>query len=216
MITNGISDLALYEHGRQGQDFRYSIPVTPGLYTLRLKFAESKYEWFFERPFNLSINGRQVLRNFDICQAARGPDRPYDRVFRYLVPDAAGHLVLRFWGGDGPLQQSREALVNAIEIVPALKPVIRINAGSDTEFVDWSSFVWAADSHFQGGKVIRSNSPVTQAAPTLYDQALYQECALRENLKLLDTCSVRIVQRAVEVCGVMVQATGAAAHEHRD
>ena len=79
-------DAALYQHGRAGRDFTYAIPVEPGLYTLRLKFAETTYPWSFERPFNLNINGRRVLDNFDICHAARGPNKAYERTFRNLLP----------------------------------------------------------------------------------------------------------------------------------
>ena len=74
----------------QASDFAYAIPVTPGLYCVRLKLAEPECDYFFERPMNLDINGRRVLRNFDICHAARGPRRAYERVFRYLVPMPKG------------------------------------------------------------------------------------------------------------------------------
>jgi hypothetical protein len=168
------ADQALYQAGRAGPDFTYKIPVRPGLYTIRLKFAEPRYEWSFERPMNLSINGRQVLRDFDICQSARGPRRAHERVFRYLVPDAEGRLVLRFAGGREPLRKSNQAMVQAIEVVPELKPPIRIDAGAESALVDWNSFSWSADAHFEGGRILRSSAPVREASPTLYDQALYQ------------------------------------------
>jgi hypothetical protein len=169
-----LEDRALYQHGREGNDFTYSIPVKPGLYTLRLKFAETKYQWLFERPFNLSINGRQVLTNFDICQAARGGKRAYERLFRYLVPDADGKLVLRFTGGFEPNQKTDRAMVQAIEVLPEITPAVRIDVGSDGQFIDWNSVPWSADTGFTGGEILHSDSAVSQASPTLYDQALYQ------------------------------------------
>ena len=168
------SDQALYQAGREGRDFTYSIPVSPGVYTVRLKFAESKYQWASQRIMNLSINGQPVLRGLDICQAARGCQRAHDRVFRNIVPDAEGRIVLRVAGGFNPLRGSGEATVQAIEVLPQLKPTIRISAGAEKEFVDWNSFVWSADADFQGGHTIRSSAPVSQAAPTLYDEGLYQ------------------------------------------
>ena len=147
-------DTALYCGGRAGEDFTYSIPVVSGLYSLRLKFAELEHEWSFERPFNLDINGRRVLSNLDICQAARGRARAYEQVFRYLVPDGAGRFVLRFTGGFEPVQKSKEAIVQAIELVPELKPVVRIHCGSATNFIDWNGFVWSADRYFDGGNVV--------------------------------------------------------------
>jgi hypothetical protein len=171
--TPPLTDQALYQYGRRGKDFVYSIPVQ-GLSAVRLKFAEPEYDFSFERPLNLSINGREVLRNFDVCQAARGPRRAYDRVFRYLVPNADGRLVLHFSGGWDPAQLSDEALVQAIEVLPEQKTAIRVNAGCDAEFVDWSGSVWAADAHFSGGVALKSAAPVAQASPTLYDQELYR------------------------------------------
>ncbi|MBI2842942.1 MAG: hypothetical protein HYX78_06035 [Armatimonadetes bacterium] len=169
-----LEDQALYQYGREGKDFSYSIPVKPGLYTLRLKFAETKFQWSFERPFNLSINGKRALTNFDICQAARGSKKAYERVFRYLVPDADGGIMLRFTGGIEPSQKTDRAMVQAIEVLPEVRPAMRIDAGSDSQFVDWNSVPWSADTGFEDREVLCSDSAVSQASPTLYDQALYQ------------------------------------------
>jgi len=169
---DGADDPVLYQRGRQGKDFTYQIPVEMGLYAVRLRFAEPKYRRLFARPFNIEINGREVLRNFDICQDARGYRKAHDRVFRCIVPNAEGHIVLRFTGGFEPGQATDEAMIQAIEILPEIKPVVRINCGSATDFIDWNSNVWAGDE-FEG-PVMQSGRPVTQASPTLYDQALYQ------------------------------------------
>ncbi|MCC6756075.1 MAG: hypothetical protein IT199_06875, partial [Solirubrobacterales bacterium] len=40
--------------------------------------------------------------------------------------------------------------------------------------IDWNSAEWDADQGFDGGAVLSSDAPVAHAAPTLYDQALYQ------------------------------------------
>ena len=167
-------DQELYQNGRTGRDFTYAVPVEPGIYALRLKLAEIQYAWSFERPFDLSINGRRVLDNFDVCQAAHGPNIAYERVFRHLVPDEEGRLVLRFTSGFEPMQKTDKALVQAIEILPEARQVVRIDAGADKEFIDWNSFIWSADAQFDGGTAIQSEAPVSQASPTLYDQALYQ------------------------------------------
>jgi len=169
-----LADEALYQSGRAGRDFTYAIPVPPGLYSLRVKFAETEFEHHFERPLSLSINGRQVLGNLDVCQAARAPHTAYDRVFRHLVPDENGLLVLRFTGGWEPTARSDQALVHALEVLPEMGAGFRLRCGSGTDFVDWNSMVWNADARAEGGQYIASTSPVTQASPTLYDQALYQ------------------------------------------
>ena len=149
--TPGVGDQALYQFGRAGKEFSYSIPVTAGLYSLRLKFVEPEYQMIFERPFNLSINGRKVLSDFDICQSVGGANKAYEKVFRYLVPDADGNIVLQFSGGWDPAQKTDEAIVQAIEILPEIKSAIRIDAGSDVAFIDWSSSVWSGDFGFDGG-----------------------------------------------------------------
>ena len=65
--TPTLADQTLYQAGRRGMDFSYSIPVKPGLYAVRLKLAEPEHQWFFQRPFNLTINNAPVLRNYDVC-----------------------------------------------------------------------------------------------------------------------------------------------------
>lgn len=66
------------------------------------------------------------------------------------------------------------ATVNAIEVLPEAKTLVRIDAGSEAQFIDWNSFPWSADRFFEGGHTIRSGSWTAQASPTLYDQSLYQ------------------------------------------
>ena len=167
-------DQTLYQYGRAGKDFSYSIPVATGLYTVRLKFAEPKHPWMFERPFNLDINGRNVLKDFDIVQTAKAPRRALERSFRNVVPNADGRIVLHFTAGGNPRRTPDDAIVQAIEVLPEQKPAVRINVGSNTEFVDWNSCVWTADAGFSGGTALKSAAPVVHASPTLYDQELYR------------------------------------------
>ncbi len=167
-------DYPLYQKGRAGKDFSYSIAVPAGLYAVRLKFAEPRHPWMFERPFNVSINGCRVLTDFDVVQAAKGPRRVVERSFRNVVPNAEGKIVLHFTAGWNPHRPVDGAMVQAIEILPEQRPAIRINAGSNAEFVDWSGCVWTADAHFAGGTAIRSAAPVVHASPTLHDQGLYR------------------------------------------
>jgi hypothetical protein len=167
------ADQPLYRAGRAGSEFVYAIPVPTGLYTLRLKFAEPQCDWFFQRPFHLEINGRRTLCNFDICHAARGPRRAYECVFRYLVPNDDGNLVLRFASGWDPQQTSQEAIVQAIEVLPEHKSLVRIDVGSTAPFVDWNGFSWAADDGVPSDQVLTSTTAVAQASPTLHDQPLY-------------------------------------------
>ena len=177
-----LQDQKLYQSGRQGKQFSYNIPVAAGMYSVRLKLAETQYNWSFERPMNLSINGRQLLRNFDVNQAMRGSKAACERVFRNIVPNADGKIAIELSGGVEPSQKSREALLHSIEILPELRQTIRIDAGSDAQFVDWNGFVWDAD-HSTDGVLLKSEAALAHAAPTLYDQALYQTARSGKSLR---------------------------------
>jgi len=89
----------------------------------------------------------------------------------HIVPDADSFITLRFTGGCEPTQTTKEALVKAIEIVPQIKPTIRVNCGGG-DFIDWNSHVWAADT--TRGDVLTSTEDVILATPTVYDFSLYQ------------------------------------------
>jgi hypothetical protein len=167
-------DMRLYQCGRAGEDFSYAIPVKPGLYSIRLKFAETQTQYMYERPINMSINGQQVLRNFDICHNAKGSRRACEKTFHNIIPDDKGVINIRFGVGFDPLQTIKNAIVQAIEVLPELRPTRRINCGSEIPFVDWSSNIWTADACFEGGQSITSNVAVRHASPTIYDQNLYQ------------------------------------------
>ena len=167
------ADVALYQQGRQGKEFSYSLPLKPGLYALRLKFAEPQYEAPFQRPMNLWINGRQVMNNVDICQAARGPWRLTNASSAILSPmqRAGWSCVLR---ADSSRSRPRtRPWCRPSKSCPNSSPR-SASTPRDKPFIDWNGFVWSADGNFEGGRVIRSEAKVSQAAPTLYDQALYR------------------------------------------
>jgi hypothetical protein len=76
ITTTGVTDPApqeVYQHSRDG-NFTYTIPsLTAGAaYTVRLHFCEYYWNAAGKREFNVSINGTQVLTDFDIFKAAGG------------------------------------------------------------------------------------------------------------------------------------------------
>ena len=113
----GVLDAELYLGERYGS-FVYSIPVAPGRYTATLRFCET---WFGPkkpagggagfRVFDVYMNGAALLRNFDIYKEAGGEDRPLDKVFHSLEPNAQGKLVFSF------VPVKNYACVNAIEVL---------------------------------------------------------------------------------------------------
>ena len=71
-VTNP-APMAVYQTGRIG-NFSYTIPgFTAGSsHTVRRHFAETYFSTPGSRKFNVSINGTQVLTDYDIYAAAAG------------------------------------------------------------------------------------------------------------------------------------------------
>jgi hypothetical protein len=88
---------ALYQSERWGQ-CSYVIPARKGRpWTVRLHFAEVKLEPG-QRKFNVDINGRRVLSDYDIA-AEGGKDKAVVKDFTDIPPDAKGNIVIAFTRG---------------------------------------------------------------------------------------------------------------------
>ena len=154
---------ALYKTAKTG-DVEYKVPVPNGVYAVRLMFAETELQYANERFMTININGSTVETGMDIIHDVRGKDKPYSKVYRYIVPNENGEIDITL---------VNNALINGIEIVPENDDVIHVNCGSE-DFVDWAGFVWNKDRYFTGGEAISEKcDDFRQAAPTLYDRALY-------------------------------------------
>ena len=118
---------AVYETWRYDvfSPFSYALgSFTAGAgYTVRLHFAEPSYSAVGQRQFNVSINGTQVLTNFDIVAAAGGMDKAVVETFP-ATADGDGQITVGFWQGaaDSPL-------VNGIEVLSGGTVVEAINCG---------------------------------------------------------------------------------------
>ena len=102
-------DYYLYRSARSGLygDFSYAIPVPNGSYTVSLLFAETQYTNVGDRVFNVTINGNQVLSNFDIL--AHVPVlTPYKQQFAANVTN--GTLQINVTG------VTRKGLLSGIQI----------------------------------------------------------------------------------------------------
>src|ERR1700677_4924007 len=90
--TTGITNPApqsVYQHNRYG-NFTYTIPgLTAGTsYTIRLHFAEEYWTTAGSRIFNVSIDGTQVLTNFDIFATAGGEYKAVVEQFTAVAPSS--------------------------------------------------------------------------------------------------------------------------------
>jgi hypothetical protein len=116
-VTGG-HDPQLYAGERFG-NFSFTIPVTPGKYTVSLHMAE---RWLGpgqpggrsgvgSRLFDILCNGVFLERNFDVYARAGGPNRALTRVYRGIEPNHQGNIVLSF------VPTKNFGIVSAIEVI---------------------------------------------------------------------------------------------------
>jgi len=157
----GTRDPQLYQSRREGA-FTYDIPLPPGVYELRLFFAEMLYGennmaggGETSRLFNVSINGAEAMHELDVISDA-GPSAADIRVFKNVVPAADGKLHLKFEPSSNP------AFLNALEITPGtpgkLRPIRMVSR--DHAYTDKQGRVWEPDQYSRGGQLVLRNEPV--------------------------------------------------------
>jgi hypothetical protein len=173
-------DPAIYEYCRVGETFAYDIPLRPGVYEMRLMFAESAESVIVgavgdgTRSFRVLANDVQVLpppddrhmRALDILVDAGGSNTADVKVVKDIRPAADGKLHLRFIGRDS------RALLNAIEIVPGLKGKMRPLRwrANETPYMDRAGNLWLSDRYFRGGRLSRFRAAVSRTPdPQLYE-----------------------------------------------
>ncbi|MFZ3200806.1 MAG: malectin domain-containing carbohydrate-binding protein [Candidatus Acidiferrales bacterium] len=108
-VTNP-APAAVYQTGRDG-NFSYTIPgFTAGTnYVVRLHFCETYFTTSGSRTFNVSINGTQVLSNFDIFATAGGQN--IANIQQFTMPaNSSGQFVIVF------TSVINNSLVSGIEI----------------------------------------------------------------------------------------------------
>lgn len=114
--TSGANNPApqeVYQTMRWGP-FEYLVPgLTPGgKYIVRLHFAETYWTDPNKRLFNVVIDGKKVLSNFDVYATAGGMDKAVVEQFT-VKANVAGQIRLQFINGSAD-----NAMVSGIEIQP--------------------------------------------------------------------------------------------------
>jgi serine/threonine protein kinase len=102
---------SVYQSNRVG-DCLYTIShLTPGAsYAVRLHFAETYWTQPGKRTFNVLLNARLVLHNFDIFATAGGENKAV--VEQFVVPtDSTGTITIQF------MTVKDNAQINAIEVL---------------------------------------------------------------------------------------------------
>jgi hypothetical protein len=160
----GARDSRLYQTRREGA-FTYDIPLGPGVYEMRLYFAETLYGennvaggGETSRIFKVFANGNEILHDFDIIGEV-GASTADVRAFKDISPAADGKLHLRFEPSTNP------AIVNGIEItagIPGqLRPIRMVS--SDHPYTDRQGRVWEADRYSRGGQLVQRTEPVANS-----------------------------------------------------
>ncbi len=161
-----VDEPRLFRHHREGQ-FSYHIPLPPGLYELRLYFAEFLYGQGggagggeTSRLFRILINGRVAADPLDIVASAPGRGVGMRRVFLNVSPAGDGKLHLSFEN-----LRPDKALVNAIEVVPGVKdrmlPLRMVAAARPAR--DAQGNLWEPDSFVLGGRRVERSRTIAGA-----------------------------------------------------
>jgi len=107
-------DPELYRYGVHAPEFWVNVTVAPGVYTVRLKFAERRVQTDPTRvPISVQINGQEVIQSLDVATQAGGFNRPMDLTLDEIRPKN-GIIEIRFMGADGG-----EATIQALEVIPS-------------------------------------------------------------------------------------------------
>ncbi len=166
--TSGVTNpapQAVYQSNRFG-NFTYTIPglTANASVTVRLHFAETFWTAAGKRIFNVTINGTQVLTNFDIFATAGGANKAVVEQFS-ATANSSGTVTIQF------VTVTDNAQVNGIEVLATSSPAgsVQINAGGS------AAAPFSADADFSGGSTASvtnaiDTSGVTNPAP----QAVYQ------------------------------------------
>lgn len=144
---------AVYQSERHG-NFTYTFPDlnAGGSYQVRLHFAEIFHNAVGIRVFNVSINGTQVLTNYDVYAAAGAKNKAIIEEFA-VTANAGGQIVVQY------TSVTDNALVSGIEIlnsptVPAVPTGLSATAISSSRI----DLTWAASSDATSYNVKRSTT----------------------------------------------------------
>jgi len=155
-------DPEIFQSGREGQ-FAYEIPLDPGVYELRLYFAETGVASEGLRGVNLAINGIPHS-TLDVASDAGAVNAAAVKIYTDISPARDGLLHLTFSGSD-------PSFVNALEIVrgvPGKMRPLRFSARAEA-FRDHLGRIWLPEMGVSGGRRSARIAPISGTDdPELY------------------------------------------------
>ena len=172
-VTNP-APMSVWQHGRKST-CTYTIPgLTVGAtYTVRLDFCEYAATGTGQRTFNVSINGTQVLTNFDIFAAAGGEFIANQQTFT-TTANSSGQVVIVF------TTVLNNVLVAGIEVSPggascsaapsAPAGLAASGTTSTSTNLNWNAVTPPANCSITGYKVYKNGTLL--ASPTTNSYAV--------------------------------------------
>lgn len=151
-----IPSQAVLQTDREG-NFGYTFSnLTPGQpITVTLYFMENYWTAAGSRLFNVTLNGNQVLTNFDIYATAGAKYKAIQQTFTAYV-NSAGQIDLQFAPTVDNAQCSAILLSRGPNIpVPAAPAAVASDLASGATMVSWST----ADTSITGYNVYRATTP---------------------------------------------------------
>jgi hypothetical protein len=104
----------VYQSERWGETlyaFPMKRPVAGRAYAIRLHFAETTFDSIDQRKFNVNINGRRVLSDFDVFAEAGGKNKALVKQFQNILPNHEGNIQIELLVGSADQPE-----INAVEI----------------------------------------------------------------------------------------------------
>jgi beta-glucanase (GH16 family) len=131
---------AVYQSERYG-NFTYTFTgLTTGVnYKVRLHEAETYWTAAGQRRFNVTINGTQVLTNFDIIAVAGAPNKATIQEFN--VPASSGQIVIQF---TTVTDNARSGGIEILLAQPAAPAGLTATPGDSQVALKWNALAGAS------------------------------------------------------------------------
>jgi hypothetical protein len=157
------ADPILYSTGRVGS-FQYDVPVSPGVYEVRLLFAETTQNIEDGMRVSSFTVGSGSPNMIDVVADAGGSRTATMKVYSNVRPGEDRKIHISFRSTDG--------FLNGIEILPEIngRPgPLRISTLPHL-FVDLAGRHWLPDRYFLGGRNIDHSFTLNRTDPPLFSR----------------------------------------------
>ena len=161
---------AIYQTAREGSS-KYTVTglIPAATYNVQLHFAETTWSSPGQRQFNVSLNNKNVLTNFDIFAATGAKNKAIQESFTATADPLSGGIMVNLTPG-----ASGQPTISGIAVTPVGTATtsgrVFINAGAG----DVGNFV--SDVDYSGGTIANTSSAIDTSliAAPVPPQAVFQ------------------------------------------